>query len=49
MMTVKELKELLDKYDDSLVVYRDYEGRYRGIYKEDIEETPKGLLLSVDW
>lgn len=48
-MTVKELKEILDKYDDNLIVYRDYEGRHRDIHKGEIQETEEGLLLSVDW
>ena len=37
-MTVKELKELLDKMPDDANVYREggeYNGDYRGVYKVD--------------
>ena len=37
-MTVKELKELLDKLPDDATVYREgdeYNGDYRGVYKVD--------------
>lgn len=48
-MKIKELINELEKYDNrELIVYREYEGCYRDINKDEFEVTDKGLLIAID-